>query len=411
MSGARAAHRLVTLLLAAPVALVALAVACNEPARPPADASPPPVASPAGTATPTHSPSPVPPPPGPVRLNHIQVVGTHNSYHVEPGDALLGVVRRYLPQLAATLQYTHVALARQLEEQSMRSLELDVFADPAGGLFADPAGRRVAGLPNPPSPLLLSPGFKVLHIQDLDTGTTCYTLMTCLHEVRTWSVTHPGHVPIVILIEAKDDPIPDLLGLGLVTPHLVGTAELDALDAEVRTVFEPGRLVTPDDVRGQRGTLEEAVLRDGWPEVAAARGKVMFVLINGGSIRDAYRAGRPSLEGRVMFTVSTPGQPDAAFIKRDDALTQAAAIRELVAAGYMVRTRADADTSEARSGETAMRTAALSSGAQVVSTDYPAPDARWATGYSVTLGNGLAARCNPVLAPVTCADDGLDLAR
>lgn len=394
----------------AAVLFLAGASACEEsgqPAVPGASATAPV----AGSATPAGSPTPVPPPPGPVRLNHIQVVGTHNSYHVEPAAAVLAMVGRYLPQLAVSLQYTHLALARQLEEQAIRSLELDVYADPAGGLYAQPAALRAAEPPGTPRPALLAPGFKVLHLPDVDFETTCLTFVACLSEIAAWSRAHPGHVPLVVLVEAKDDPIPDLFGLGLVTPLAIGVPELDALDGEVRSVFEPGHLITPDDVRGRRSTLEEAVLYDGWPEIAAVRGRVVIVLINGGDIRDAYRSGRPSLEGRAMFTFSSPGEPDAAFIKRDDASQQAAAIRDLVAAGYIVRTRADANTVQARTGDTAMRDSALASGAQVVSTDYPVADARWAGGYAVTLGNGLAARCNPVQAPVTCANAGLELGR
>ena len=69
--------------------------------------------------------------------------------------------------------------------------------------------------------------------------------------------------------------------------------------------------------------------------------------------------------------------------------------------GYIVRTRADADTEEARSGDTGPRDLAISSGAQFVSTDYYVADARadtsegW-TDYSVSLPGNFIARENPV---------------
>ncbi len=401
------AWRLVAALLAAGF----VAAACEADSAPEAALTPAADITEAATATAEPTATPIAPPSGPVRLNHIQVVGTHNSYHVEPSEAVLAIVRQYVPQLAATLQYTHLPLAKQFETQDVRGVELDVFADPEGGLFANAAGRRAAGLPNPLSPDLLAPGFKVLHIQDFDVDTTCFTFVACLRDIRTWSDLNPDHVPITVLVEAKNASIPDLFGLGLVTPHPIGAAELDALDAEIRSVFGPARLITPGDVRGNRSTLEEAVLHDGWPEVAAVRGRVMFALINGGDVREAYRAGSPSLEGRVMFTSSQPGQPDAAFVKLDDAVKNATAIRDLVAAGYIVRTRADSNTAQARSGDTSMRDAALTSGAQLVSTDYPVDDPRFAPRYSVSLGNGLAARCNPVLAPPACKDSDLDSPR
>ena len=40
---------------------------------------------------------------------------------------------------------------------------------------------------------------------------------------------------------------------------------------------------------------------------------MLFLLDNEpGPVRDAYVAGRPSLEGRVLFTNSLPGEPDVA---------------------------------------------------------------------------------------------------
>ena len=79
-----------------------------------------------------------------------------------------------------------------------------------------------------------------------------------------------------------------------------------------------------------------------------------------------------------------------------------------MAAGYLVRTRADSDTVEARSGDTAPRDAAIASGAQYVSTDYPVENPAFGTGYVVRIPNGMPARCNPVNAPATCREEGLE---
>jgi hypothetical protein len=55
------------------------------------------------------------------------------------------------------------------------------------------------------------------------------------------------------------------------------------------------------------------VRRHGWPALEDSRGKVAFLLDNDpGPIRDAYLAGRPNLEGRVLFTNSLAGRQDAA---------------------------------------------------------------------------------------------------
>jgi hypothetical protein len=338
-----------------------------------------------------------------LRLNQIQVLGTHNSYHIEPAADLLAVLRGFSAELADSIEYSHPPLDEQFDDQGIRQIELDVFADPDGGLFANRGGEAAVGRPTASGlPELDQPGFKVMHVQDIDFDTTCLKFVSCLTTVRDWSHAHPGHVPIMIDVEAKDDPIPDPAGLGFVTPRPIGAPELDALDAEIRSVLSDDDLVTPDDVRGSHATLEEAVLDDGWPTLGESRGKILFVLDNEDAKRDAYIAGHPSLEGRVLFTSSPAGTPEAGFMKLNDPIDDEATIRAAVAAGYVVRTRSDADTVEARSGDTTMREAALRSGAQWVSTDYPVPDPRFGTGFSVSIPGGTPARCDPVNAPPEC---------
>jgi hypothetical protein len=49
-----------------------------------------------------------------------------------------------------------------------------------------------------------------------------------------------------------------------------------------------------------------------------------------------------------MFTNSEEGQPEAAWFNVNNAQNDGQRIRDLVAAGYMVRTRADEETKQAR---------------------------------------------------------------
>ena len=76
--------------------------------------------------------------------------------------------------------------------------------------------------------------------------------------------------------------------------------------------------------------------------------------------------------------------------------------------GYLVRTRTDADTKEARNNDTVRRDAMIASGAQILSTDYPVNEpARWPGHYAVTLPEDAVARCNPVNAPARCSPESL----
>lgn len=344
-----------------------------------------------------------------LRLNHLQVLGTHNSYHLAPDPPVLAA----LGDRAQALDYTHRPLTEQLTRLGVRQFEIDVYADPKGGLYASPAvlrmGPALATLA-PPGPALRQPGFKVLHVPDFDFRVTCSTLVACLTEIRDWSRAHPRHVPIMVMLELKDGPVADPRGLGLVQPLPIDGPAMDALDREIRTVFTATQILTPDDVRGNRTTLRDAIVQDGWPSLGATRGKVLFAMDNTDAHRDQYLAGHPSLEGRLLFVSAEPGSPAASFLKMNEALGAAGArIRPLAEAGYIIRTRADEPGKEARTGDTTRRDAALRSGAHFISTDYPEPSPS-GSGYVARLPGDArtTARCNPVTAPAGCLDAWLE---
>jgi hypothetical protein len=215
--------------------------------------------------------------------------------------------------------------------------------------------------------------------------------------VRDWSHAHPQHIPIFILIETKQG---SPKGLKLTEPEPFTAATFDALDAEIRSVFPASDMILPDDVRDSYATLNQAVLAGNWPSLASARGKVIF-LMDQRPVGPVYLAGHPSLRGRVIFTNAEPGEPDAAFIERNDG--PAADITALVKKGYLIRTRTDGDTKEARIDDTAKRDAMIASGAQILSTDYPSNEpARWEGHFTVALPGHAVARCNPINAMAAC---------
>jgi hypothetical protein len=357
-------------------------------------------------------------PAGPaLRMNHVQVIGSHNSYHLAPEPTVLAGISAVSQQLAREIDYNHRPLTEQLEEYGVRQFEIDIYADPDGGRFANRPALEILGLPTESGEAALDePGFKVLHIVDADFRSSCLTLVACLEEIERWSSDNDDHLPIMIMIEAKSDSLGamaanagiDLSGLGVtLTEVLPYTRELfDDLEAEILSVFDRDRIITPDDVRGGHETLEEAVLTgNAWPTLDDARGKVLFGLVDTGERRDVYVGEATSLEGRVLFTSSEEGRPDAAFIRVDDPLTNGDLIKRLVGAGYLIRTRSDTPAVEAVAGTTERREAALASGAHYISTDYYVADPELGTGYVVTMPGapeGRAERCNPVSAPPAC---------
>jgi Phosphoinositide phospholipase C, Ca2+-dependent len=240
-------------------------------------------------------------------------------------------------------------------------------------------------------------------VQDIDYVSSCQPLIACLTTVRTWSQAHPQHLPIYILLETKQD-IPKS-SVPLTKPEPYTAATFDALDQEIRSVFPPEEIITPDQVRGSYATLNEAIRKHGWPTLAQARGKIIF-LMDQRPVGPIYLTSHPSLRGRVLFTNAAPGQPDAAFTEENDGTPEE--IAALVREGYLVRTRSDADTKEARTNDTTRRDRALASGAQMVSTDYPPSEPSKWTGYKVSFPDGLMARCNPVLPTSKCVSSELE---
>jgi hypothetical protein len=333
-----------------------------------------------------------------VRLNQIQVIGTHNSYHLRGHPSLRSLITRTAPAQVNGLDYEHRPLPEQLSRLGIRQIELDCFADPEGGRFAEPRGPKWAAslgfspVPNyDPEGQLRRPGFKVMHVQDVDYHSSVLTLVEGLKQVRDWSNQHPGHVPIFILLELKEDAPTPLL----TQPLQFGEAELAALEAEILSVFPKEKIIKPDDIRGNESTLPAALKKHGWPRLDSVRGKVFFGMDNQSAVRDLYLKGHPALENRLIFVSVAPTNPAAAWMKENDAISDFDRIRHLVSDGFLVRTRADADTNEARANDTKRREKALASGAQFISTDYPEPNTTF-SAYSVRFDGGIVVRVNPV---------------
>jgi hypothetical protein len=341
-------------------------------------------------------------PGAPLRLNEIQIIGSHNSYHAGISPNEMAYLKKVNPRTADALDYRHPALTVQLDA-GVRQLELDVYADTKGGLFADPKGPGLAAKagfpadpPYDPNGILKKPGFKVLHVQDIDYRSNCQPFVACLGTIRDWSKAHAGHLPIFVLVENKDGrPRSE----GMAIPEALTPETFDALDAEIRSVFRPSEMITPDDVRGSHKSLEEAVLTSGWPTLNSARGKVIF-LLDQRRVGPMYTKGHPSLEGRVLFTNAQPGTPDAAFIEENNSASAPSLVPGLVRKGYLIRTMTDPPPAGVRANETQRRDASMASGAQILSTDYPFDEAA-RSGFAVRFDHGNV-RCNPVLKSASC---------
>lgn len=360
-----------------------------------------------------------------VRLNQIQLIGTHNSYRAAMAPATMAWLKKVAPDAAITLDYRHEPLEAQLDH-GVRQIELDLYADTAGGRYAHPKGpewQRAAGLVPEPDPvsadIMQGNDFKVMHIVDIDQRSTCQPLRACLEIVKRWSDSHPGHVPIFIDLETKQAAPPGKVPF--TAPEMFTPATYDRLDAELLSVFGRDRILTPDDVRGNSPSLNEAIRSRGWPALDHTRGKVVF-LFERPHDTARYLTGHPALRGRLIFPNGKAGEPECAFTEINEGFVgkkiadfepvdnQKAAriIPALVRDGYLVRTRADGDTLEPRKNDLERRKVALESGAQLVSTDYPLHEPAPWHGYRVSFPDNAAIRCNPVNAPRSCVSSTLE---
>lgn len=343
-----------------------------------------------------------------LHLNHIQLLGTHNSYKLSPVPALVERLNQSREGWAEHILYEHRTLTEQLASLNIRQFELDIFADPQGGLFQRPAGallvndRDFLDLPE-----LQQPGFKVLHVQDTDYRSHCLTLVACLSEIRDWSLANSNHLPIMVLLELKDAERQNFGEIRYTKPVEIMAADLEALHDEIRSVFDAQHLIVPGEVQGTASTLEEAITSIGWPTLAASRGRILLALDNTGRHRDIYRENYPYSGERFLFVSAEPGEVDAGFIKMNNVLSDGQLISERVASGYLIRTRADIPMQEGRSGDTTRRDQALASGAQYVSTDFPFPSPVNPDYQVILSGAHGPARCNPVSAPQGCSNSWL----
>src|SRR3954468_23900949 len=170
-----------------------------------------------------------------LRLDQIRVVGTAESYKQRPDRAVLTLIRMGGKKEAQAVDYGLPPISAQLDAD-MRALAFDVAYDPKGGAYKNPAGAGMAMdlLSDDYTKTMSKPGFKAIHVLDVDYRSSCLLLSGCLGEIAAWSRAHPRHLPIVITLRANDSktPMP-----GATRPLSCDEAALNALESEIRTAF------------------------------------------------------------------------------------------------------------------------------------------------------------------------------
>ncbi len=297
------------------------------------------------------------------RMNQIQVIGTHNSYHKRPKYISWA---KNVTKAVQDWDYEHLPLDVQLEN-GVRSLEIDIHNTPEG--------------------------WKVMHAPYFDNETTCATLQECLKVVQEWSDKNPWHVPIIIMIERKTEG--PVLDKRITNPK---KEDIERIEEDILSAIPRDKIITPDLIRGDCKTLEEAVLTKGWPKLEEVRGKILFIFHNRWELREFYLDGHPNLEGRLMFVNSRPGDPFSATVIIDNPFHPD--IPEWVKKGYLVRVFGGDPKTDDMETVRMKDEKAFSCGAHVISTDNPPGEVHTGTGYFAIFPEGSTVRWNPINGPI-----------
>ena len=318
-----------------------------------------------------------------IRLNDIRIVASHNSYKKKPHPKVLKFLSKFQDKLGEQnnpnfIDYGHLTFEEQFTDYGIRGVELDVNYDPKGGhyrrrrvnLFIFGQKQRVKNRS------MKKPGFKLLHISDVDFETNYLTLIDGLQAIKDWSQKNANHIPIFVNIEAKGshpaDESKTLRNLGFKKCIPLDTIAYQKLESEISTVFSPNDIYKPSDFKSGYASISDRVQDIGWPFLSECRGKVIFILE--GNNQHLYR----SFNQPLMFYYGEPNDANTAFLLRNHSQGNERRMSEQ-SAKFMIRTRSDAGTVQSRDNNYSMWESALKSNAQIISTDYYRTDERWST--------------------------------
>lgn len=298
-----------------------------------------------------------------IKLNQLQVIGSHNSYKTGLDKQVANKLDKLQSGFADKISYAHPTLSEQLD-LGLRQLEIDVLADSQGGLYLNPRGQawtKNSLHSDLQKQQLAKPGFKVFHIPDIDVSSHCVLFIECLTQLKKWSNQHPHHLPIYILFNVKESPWKNIAG---VQPELFSVSHYQALSKEIVKLLGQDKLLTPADIKQPNQGLAESIKSQGWPELESVRGKFVFIFdANEHQLQRFEQVSTPN-----MFAAWPISHPNAAFLLFNNPMQQHELINQAVAQGFIVRTRADEFNAKKSPRNRAV--SAISSGAQIISSDF-----------------------------------------
>ena len=188
-----------------------------------------------------------------VKYNEMAFLATHNSYQRLSTETTRNFQIPFKVLALGLKKFNKVdfdsdTLTNQFE-QGIRSIELDIEAM-----------EKESGI-----------SFTVMHKPVFDSATTCFDFGMALEEIVMWSNHNPNHLPISIIIEAKQDVGP-VDGL-----KIFSIKHAEQFDNLLREKLGD-KLLTPQDFLGEHATFEDMRNADDWMKVKDMLGKVVVIL-------------------------------------------------------------------------------------------------------------------------------------
>ncbi len=296
-----------------------------------------------------------------LKFNELSFIATHNSYQTKSSPAYRQVFKNLSTLTFGLVSDKNGEFYNQtLTEQfncGIRSIEIDIETVKKGD----------------------SVSFTCMHSPVLDMGTTCYDLGLALQEIKMWSDYNPNHLPITIIIEPKKVFVP---------LENMKYFNLDyAMELEKLLRYNLGdKLFTPADMLGNYSSFAQMRENDDWCEVKNMLGKVL-VLLHDTSITQDYINIDKTIKTQAMFPMLRYDDKDlsySSFLLINEPQEALECKQEIIIdKKFVVRTRVDTYTSvSVEDFENS-----ISSGAQILSTDYPVKSDSQQDDYCVSFGN------------------------
>ncbi|MBQ5823335.1 MAG: hypothetical protein IIW48_00845 [Clostridia bacterium] len=296
-----------------------------------------------------------------LKFNEISFIATHNSYQKKSVEAIQNIFYNISDLTfglvsGETGQFNSQTLTQQFN-CGIRSIEMDIETIVKDNTIT----------------------FTCMHSPTIDMTTTCYDFALALKEISLWSDNNPGHLPITVIVEPKSIFLP------IENMEFFNMDYAQELDKVIRANLGD-KLFTPADMLRDYNTFGEMRAADDWCRVDEMLGKVLILLHETGVTED-YIALDPTFGTQAMFPMlreKDATRDCASFLLINEpkkALECKGSI--LDTHNLIVRTRADSYGSINEN----KRESAISSGSQIISTDYPMRDDLTDSTYVFTFGN------------------------